>query len=122
MADTGHHGGKPPKYDGKMCVMKYKAWLHNVGCGAVLASGFNATLTAMEATFLDLAKPTEKANSEALNKYYKATKGLILAFKTPEMMDKIIEEQAEDDDWPGEKFTHCQHCGLESKQMRSLVT
>ena len=41
----------------------------------------------------------------ALGQSYKAVNGYILSFETPEMMNKVTEEQAHDQDWPGGKFT-----------------
>ena len=48
---------------------------------------------------------TEKDRLVAKTTNAKAVNGCILAFKTVEMMNKIIEEQANDTDWPGWKFT-----------------
>ena len=81
MSDTGHHAGKPPKYDGnggqsfEMCVMKCKAWMHNIGITAVL----------------DLTQPSDKALSVALALNYKAVNRCVLLFETAEMLNKAIE-------------------------------
>ena len=111
MSDTGHHAGKPPKYDGKggrsfdIWVMKKKAWLYNIGCGAVLISGFDGTLSVTKRAVLNPTVVAEKAQHVALNQKYKAVNGCILSFETPEMMNKVMEEQAHDPDCPGGKFT-----------------
>ena len=111
MSDTGHHAGKPPKYDGKggrsfdIWVMKKKAWLYNIGCGAVLISGFDGTLSVTKRAVLNPTVVAETAQQVALNQNYKAVNGCILSFETPEMMNKVIEEQDHDPDWPGGKFT-----------------
>ena len=106
MSDTGHHAGKPPKYDGKggrsfeMWVMKQKAWLHNIGCGAVVSPGFDRTLSTTNGVVLDPMTAGEKAQQVALNQNYKAVNACILSFETLETMNKIIEEQDHDPDWP----------------------
>ena len=62
MSDTIYQAKEPPKCDVKgnrsfeMWMMKFKAWLHNVGYGAVLTSEFDATLPAIEGTILELTK------------------------------------------------------------------
>ena len=111
MSATGHQSVKPPKYDGKggrnfeMWVMKQKAWLHNIGCEAVFSPGFDGTLSATKDTVFDLTQPAEKAQSVVIGQNYKAVNGCILSFEMPEMMNKVIEEQNHDPDWPGGKFT-----------------
>ena len=82
-----------------------KAWLHNIGYGTVLSPGFDGTLPATERVVLDLIKQAEKAQFLALNQNYKAVNECILLFETPETMNKVIEEQNHDPDWPGGKFT-----------------
>ena len=111
MSDTGHHAGKPPKYDGKggqsfkMWVMKYKAWMHNIGIGAVESPGSDRTLPAKEATVLDLTQISDKAQLVALALNYKAVNECVLSFETAEMVNEVIEEQAHNKIWPGDKFT-----------------
>ena len=80
--------------------------MHNIGCGAVLSPGFDGTLPATEGAVLDLTKLAEEVQQMALNQNYKAVDECILSFKTPEMMNKITEEQDHDPDWPGGKFTN----------------
>ena len=72
MSDTRHQARKILKYDGKgkksseMCVMKYKAWLHNIWGVAVLNNGFDLTLSATEGKVLDITDTGDKAEDEAL--------------------------------------------------------
>ena len=79
--------------------------MHSIGIKAVLSPWFDGTLPATEATILDLTNASEKEQSVAKTTNAKAVNGCILAFETAEMMNKIIEEQAHDTDWPGGKFT-----------------
>ena len=85
--------------------MKQKVWLHTIGCRAVLSLGFDGALPATEGAVLDPTKPAKKTQQVALRKNFKAVNGRILSFKTPEMTNKVIEEQDHDPDWPGGKFT-----------------
>ena len=101
-----------------MWVMKYKAWMHNIGIGAAFSPGFDGTLPAKEVTVIDLIQTSDKAQSVALTLNYKAVNGCVLAFKTAEMMNKVIEEQAHSKDWPGGKFTRIWE---KSKRTRSLM-
>ena len=93
MSDTGNHAGKPPKYDGKggrsfeMWIMKYKAWMHNVGIGAALSPRFDGTLPPTEATILGLTKAPDKEQSVAKTANAKGVNGCVLAFKTADMMN-----------------------------------
>ena len=111
MLEVSNHTGKPPKYDEKekksfeMWIMIFKAWLHNVGCGTVLSSGFGLTLNSHEGKVLDLTKDGNGLEIVALGVNYKTLNGLSLAFETAQIMNKVIEEQVEDTGWPSGKFT-----------------
>ena len=59
-----------------------KAWLHNIGCGAVLSPGFDRTLPATKGAVPDPTKPAKKAQQVALNKTYKAVNGCILSLES----------------------------------------
>ena len=100
MSYNGHHTGKSPKYDRnggrrfERLAMKQKTWLYNIGCGAVfIKPQVGGTLPAIEGAVLNLTKPTEKAQSGALNQHYKAVNRCILLFETPELMNKVTKEQ-----------------------------
>jgi len=85
--------------------MKQKAWMHNIVIAVVLSLWFGNTLPAKEATVLDLTQPSDSAQLVALALNYKAVNGCVLLFKTAELMNKVIEEQADNKDWPGGNFT-----------------
>jgi hypothetical protein len=76
-----------------------------LGYGAVLNSGFDLMLHITECSVLDLTDAGDIAKSEALKQNCKARNGLLLVFETSKMMNKVIEEQAEDTEWTGVKFT-----------------
>ena len=84
MSDTVNHAGKPPKYDGqggqsfKMWVMKQKAWLHNIECGAALSPGFDGIFPATKGAVLDPPKPAEKAQHVALNQTLQGSKHMCI--------------------------------------------
>ena len=79
--------------------------MHNIVIAVVLSLWFGDTLPAKEATVLDLTQPSDSAQLVALALNYKAVNGCVLLFKTAEMMNKVIEEQADNKDWPGGNFT-----------------
>jgi hypothetical protein len=88
-----------------MFVVKFKAWLHNVGCCAIINNGFDLMLPVTEGNVLKLTKDDKKAKWEALKVNYRAINCLLLALKTVKTMNEVTKEQAEDASLPGWKFT-----------------
>ena len=92
------------------------AWLNKIGCGALLIGGFGATLPATEGMVLRLTNTCKKTQNGALKNNAKATNGLILLFQTPEMTNKMSQNQMLGHDWPGGRFTQSWAITIKGKQ------
>ena len=71
----------------------------------MLNSVFDLLLPVTEDKVLDLTKDDNKLEIVALDANYKVMNDLVLAFETAKLTNKVMEEQAEDDNCPGGKFT-----------------
>ena len=102
-----------PKYYGKtgrsliLWSRKFKSWLASNGCGAILESGFSASLPRSELSRneLDPAVPEEKRQIKALDQNAKAISGFALAMHDMMILRKIMVHKFDEADWPSGHFT-----------------
>jgi len=116
-----------PSYGGEgghffvMWLMKFKSYLAEKNLSEILMPTFKDSLPDTEAAILNENSEDDKKKIRALRLNAKGTRTLIMALKTPEMMNKIMLEQTRDVEWPNGISTNMWNAILDDEKPEDAI-